>query len=322
MSQPRVSIVIVNWKTPQLLADCLDSIATRDRGYADFETFVVDNNSGDGSVEMLKERYPNVLLTENLDNVGFAVACNQVIPQANGQYILLLNPDTTITDNAISTLACFLDQRSEVGAVGPKVLNPDGTLQLACRRSFPSVSAAFFRLSYLSKLFPANEKIARYNLTHADPDKELEVDALSGSCMMVRKEVVDKIGLLDEDIFMFGEDIDWCWRIKENGWKVVYIPDSIIYHVHGASSRLRPIGATINLHKGMEVFYRKHLAKKYWALFNLLVYTAIWSRAALFILVNLIRGVVERRTDLPDQAEPLASQAAGSQSRENSSVQG
>lgn len=322
MSQPRVSIVIVNWKTPQLLADCLDSISTRDRGYADFETFVVDNNSGDGSVEMLKERYPNVLLTENRDNVGFAVACNQVIPLANGQYILLLNPDTTITDNAISTMASFLDRRSEVGAVGPKVLNPDGTLQLACRRSFPSVSAAFFRLSYLSKLFPANEKIARYNLTHADPDEELEVDALSGSCLMVRKEVVDKIGLLDEDIFMFGEDIDWCWRIKENGWKVVYIPDSIIYHVHGASSRLRPIGATINLHKGMEVFYKKHLAKKYWALFNLLVYTAIWSRAALFILVNLIRGVVERRTDLPDQAEHLASQAAGSQARENSSVQG
>lgn len=324
MPPTTVSIVIVNWKTPDLLAACLDSIATRDSGHANFEIFVVDNNSGDGSVEMLKERFPNVLLTENPQNVGFAVACNQVIPEATGRYILLLNPDTTITDNAISAMAEFLEARSEVAAVGPKVLNPDGSLQLACRRSFPSVSAAFFRLSYLSKLFPANEKIARYNLTHADPNQELEVDALSGSCMMVRKEVVDEIGLLDEDIFMFGEDIDWCWRIKENGWKVVYIPSSVIYHVHGASSRLRPIGATINLHKGMEVFYRKHLAKKYWAVFNLLVYTAIWSRAALFILVNLFRRVVEKRPpDLPNRSEHLASQAAGSShSRENSSVQG
>ncbi len=298
MTAPKVSIVIVNWKTPELLAVLLDSIAREDSGHESFELLIVDNNSGDSSVEMLKTRFPHVKLTENTENVGFSRACNQVIPTAQGQYVLLLNPDCEVTTNAVSRMSDYLDKNPDCGAVGPKVLNTDGTLQLACRRSFPSVKASFFRLTYLSKLFPKSRYFSEYNLTHADPDKELEVDALSGSCMMVRKDVIDRIGLLDEDIFMFGEDIDWCWRIKELGYRVVYIPDSVVYHVHGASSRFRPVGATINLHRGMHVFYKKHLAKKYWAPFNILVYAAIWSRAILFIMVNLIRGLLVRRRGL------------------------
>jgi GT2 family glycosyltransferase len=298
MTAPKVSIVIVNWKTPELLAILLDSIAREDSGHDAFELLIVDNNSGDGSVEMLKSRFPSVKLTENKDNVGFSRACNQVIPNAQGQYVLLLNPDCEVTKDAVSRMADYLDKNADCGAVGPKVLNTDGSLQLACRRSFPSVKASFFRLTYLSKLFPKSPYFSEYNLTHADPDKELEVDALSGSCMMVRKDVIDRIGLLDEDIFMFGEDIDWCWRIKELGYRVVYIPESVVYHVHGASSRFRPVGATINLHRGMHVFYKKHLAKKYWAPFNILVYAAIWSRAILFIMVNLIRGLLARRRGL------------------------
>jgi GT2 family glycosyltransferase len=290
----KVSIVIVNWKTPDLLARCLDSIAT-DKNHQDFEIFVVDNNSGDQSVPMLKERYGYVHLIENTDNLGFSKGCNQAIPLAKGDYILLLNPDAVVVESAISTMAEFLDENPKTGAVGPKVLNPDGSLQLACRRAFPSVSASFFRLTYLSLLFPKHPAIAKYNLTSADPDKLLEVDALSGSAMMVRRQAVDKIGLLDEDIFMFGEDIDWCWRIKEAGWNVMYIPTAVVYHIHGAASRKRPVGTTINLHKGMEVFYRKHLAKNYWPVFNLLVYAAIWMRAAVFIVVNLLRGFLPRQ---------------------------
>ncbi len=300
MREPRVSIVIVNWKTPELLAQCLDSIAERDRGACDFELQVVDNNSGDGSVEMIKKRFPHVYLTENDDNVGFSRACNQVIPLCKGKYVLLLNPDTIVTEDAVSAMADYLDSEESAGAVGPKVLNTDGTLQLACRRSFPSLKASFYRLTYLSRLFPNSKVVAEYNLGHLDPDKRADVDALSGSAMMVRRHVIEQIGLLDEDIFMFGEDIDWCWRIKEAGYRVVYIPESIVYHIHGASSRKRPIGATINLHKGMEVFYKKHLAKKYWAPVNLLVYAAIWSRALAFILVNLLRGFLTRKKTLPE----------------------
>ncbi len=281
--------MIVNWKTPDLLARCLQSIQA-DSGYHNFVVYVVDNDSGDRSVDMLEREFPYVKLIKNQENVGFSKACNQVIPEATGDYILLLNPDTVVEEDAISKLSLFMDQNRDAGAVGPKVLNQDGTLQLACRRSFPSPSAAFFRLTYLSRLFPKSQFLSKYNMTYADPDSQTEVDALSGSCMMVRRSVIEKIGLLDEDIFMFGEDIDWCWRIKEANWKIFYLPQAVIFHIHGASARLRPVGATIDLHKGMEVFYRKHLAPKYWAPFNALVYAAIWMRAVIFVVVNFVRA--------------------------------
>lgn len=287
------SIVIVNWKTPKLLARCLDSIKL-DPNYDQLEIIVVDNNSGDESVDMVKSDYPHVRLIANTTNAGFSKGCNQAIEIANGRHVLLLNPDAVVVEDAISTMAKYLDDHAEVGAVGPKVLNPDGTLQLACRRAFPSVSASFFRLTYLSNLFPKHPAVARYNMTFADPNEFLDVDALSGSCMMVKSEVIKKIGLLDEDIFMYGEDIDWCWRVKEAGYKVMYIPSASIYHIHGASSRKRVVGTTINLHKGMEVFYRKHMAKNYWPVFNWLVYIAIWARAAIFIVVNLLRRALSR----------------------------
>ncbi len=286
---PKISIVIVNWRTPALLKQCLDTVS-KDEEAKSFEIYVIDNASHDESLSVLAREFPYVKVIANDQNVGFSKACNQAIPKAKGKYILLLNPDTIVVDSAISKLGTFLDNHPLVGAVGPKILNEDGTLQLACRRSFPSPTAAFFRLTYLSKLFPENPHIAKYNMTYMDPQAEAEVDALSGSCMMVRKNIVKKIGLLDEDIFMFGEDIDWCWRVKQYGWQVFYYPQATIYHSHGASSRLRPVGATFDLHKGMAVFYRKHLAKNYWPIFNHLVYMAIWLRAILFVIVNLIKA--------------------------------
>lgn len=290
MSCPRVSIVIVNWKTPRLLAQCLDSILADPR-HNEFELYVVDNASGDESVAMLAERYPWVCVIANNQNLGFSKACNQAIPNTKGQYVLLLNPDTVVAGNAITCLADFMDNYSDCGASGPKVLNPDGSLQLACRRSFPDPMASFFRLTYLSRLFPTSPLVAKYNLTYKNPDMVCEVDALSGSCMMVRRKGIEQVGLLDEDIFMFGEDIDWCWRIKQAGWKVYYAPQAVVYHHHGASSRLRPVGATINLHGGMEVFYRKHLAHKYPRWFNVLVYSTIWARAGIFVVLNFLRGL-------------------------------
>lgn len=291
---PLVSVVIVNWKTPELLAACLDSVLADTRS-AEFEIWVVDNNSGDHSVEMMRQRFPSVNLIANSENVGFGRACNQVIPVATGKYVLLLNPDTVVVDDAISSMANYLDENANCGSVGPKVLNPDGTLQLACRRSFPTPAASFYRLTYLSKLFPKSERFAQYNLTYADPNQVLDVDALSGSCMMVRKTVVDTVGLLDEDIFMFGEDIDWCWRFKEAGWRVTYLPTAEVFHYHGASSRLRPVGATVNLHKGMEVFYRKHQAPHHNAVFNALVYAAIWFRAAIFVVLTTVQSTLPKR---------------------------
>lgn len=293
---PVVSIVIVNWKTPRLLAGCLQSIY-QDESHPELEIWVVDNASGDGSVELLQSKFPAVKLIANQDNVGFARACNQVIPQCSGDYILLLNPDTVVMPGALRAMVDYLNNNVDCGVVGPKILNPDGTLQLACRRSFPSPEASLYRLTYLSYIFPNHPKFARYNLTYAHPDQDLDVDALSGSCMMVRKDVIKQVGLLDEDIFMYGEDIDWCWRIKENGWRISYHPAAVVFHYHGASSRFRRIGATINLHKGMEVFYRKHMAAHRSAWFNSLVYAGIWFRAALFCCLSFMQNLLPQKKE-------------------------
>jgi GT2 family glycosyltransferase len=297
MAEPRVSIVIVNWKTPHLLPVCLDAVL-QDRGSETFEIFVIDNNSGDESVDIVRRRYPAVKVIENSENVGFSRACNQAIVEAKGRFILLLNPDARVVGNCLSDLADFMERNPDCGAAGPKVLNDDGTLQLACRRAFPDPEAAFWRFTYLSLLFPNHPRVAKYNLGASDPDKQVDVDVLSGACMMVRHDVVDKIGLLDEDIFMFGEDVDWCWRVKQAKWRVIYMPEAVAYHTHGASSRMRPVGATINFHKGMEIFYRKHLAQKYWAPFNLLVYAAIWIRAGVYILLTVARNAFTRQVSM------------------------
>jgi GT2 family glycosyltransferase len=301
----RVSIVIVNWKTPRLLSACLDSIASDPQSSA-FEIWVVDNASGDESLDMLAKHYPYVRVVANDENVGFPRACNQVIPLADAPYVLLLNPDTIVEAGAISKLADYLDAHADTAAVGPKILNADGTLQLACRRSFPSPMAALYRLTYLSWLFPANRKLSEYNLTYADPDQELDVDVLSGSCMMVRKSAIATIGLLDE--VMFAEDIDFCWRLKQTGARVVYNPVAVVVHYHGASSRLRPVGATITLHKGMAHFYGKHLAPKYHPLFNLAVYAGICLRAFVFVVLAWAKSLGGAKP-LPAVDQPVSTAA-------------
>lgn len=288
MKSARVTIVMVNWKTPRLLAAAIRALF-EDPDSDAFEIVVVDNNSRDGSIDMLGSNFPKVNIIANDENVGFAKACNQVIPRAKGEYVLLLNPDTRTVDCAVTKLATYLDTHPDCGAVGPKVLNPDGTLQLACRRSFPTPKAAFYRLTYLSRLFPKNQTLAQYNITNAHPDAELTVDALSGSCMMVRKRAIDQIGLLDERIFMFGEDIDWCWRLKKAGWNVRYFPKAVVYHYHGAASRFRRVRSTLNLHMSMTVFYRKYFASEHLVLFNLAVYAVIWIRGALSVIVSFLR---------------------------------
>ena len=286
-----VTILIVNWKTPHLLADCLDSIK-QDSKFAMLKVVVVDNNSQDESVAMLKTKYPWVELEVNNQNLGFSKACNQVMTRLETPYVFLLNPDTKVEKDATSKLLDFIQTNPTIGIVGPKVLNIDGSFQLACRRSFPSPMASFFRLTYLSYLFPKNKYVAKYNLTYMDQNQICEVDSISGASMLIRKDVLDKIGFFDENIFMFGEDIDLCWRAKLAGFKVFYYPRATIYHVHGASSKKRPVGTTINLHNGMFVFYKKHLAKDYPFIFNWLIYLGIYVRMTVFIVINFLKSFV------------------------------
>jgi O-antigen biosynthesis protein len=253
-----VSVVIVSYNVSSFLDQALITLA-RAIGGLEAEVFVVDNDSADDSVAMVRDRHPWVNLIESGGNIGFARANNLALAHALGRYVLLLNPDTVVRPDTLSTMVRFLDTHPESGAAGCKVLNPDGTLQLACRRGFPTPGAAFYKLIGLSGLFPRSRTFGAYNLTYLDPDETAEVDALSGSFMMIRREALDQVGFLDEDFFMYGEDLDLCYRIKNAGWKINYVPDTEIIHFKGESTRTVPTHKSIrDFYIAMRIFVDKH----------------------------------------------------------------
>jgi GT2 family glycosyltransferase len=273
-----LSIIIVNFNTEKLLKGCLESVYAGANG-TPMSISVVDNNSHDGSVPMVKLHFPKVQIIENRQNLGFSKANNMVISQSRCDYILLLNPDTLIIGDAIERVVKFMEQNPKVGIAGCKVLNRDGTLQLACRRSIPTPKVAFFRLTGLSKLFPRSKAMAAYNLTYTDPEQTHEVGAVSGAFLMIRKKVVDEIGLLDERFFMYGEELDWCLRAKRAGWLVMYHPDAQIVHYKGESAKSNSRKAALEFHRAMYLFHRKHFAKDHSCIMNALIYAGIFVRA-------------------------------------------
>ncbi|MGE5293534.1 MAG: glycosyltransferase family 2 protein [Solirubrobacterales bacterium] len=275
-----LAIIIISFNVCKLLKECLESIyreTTRTR----FEIWVIDNLSRDDSVRMLKESFPGVHLIENQENLGFTRANNQAIAKCQSDLVLLLNPDTLIQDGALDKMVQFMDEHPDVGVSGCRVLNPDGSLQLACRRSIPSPKVAFYRLSGLSRLFPNSKVMAKYNLTYLDPDKPHEVDAVSGAFLLIRKQVVDRIGMLDETFWIFGEDIDWCIRAKKAGWKVMYYPDARILHYKGIGCGTNSRKTSYEFYRAMYLFHRKHFAKDCSPITNGLIYIGIFAKALL-----------------------------------------
>lgn len=270
-----ISVIIVNYNVREFLTNALTSLAQSLHGFRS-EMFVVDNASDDGSVESVSKIFPHVHLIANTANVGFAKANNQALVRSTGKYILLINPDTVVQENTIRELIKFFDSHADAGMVGCKILNPDGTLQLACRRSFPTPWTAFTKTFGLSTLFPRSKLFARYNLTYLDPDKVCEVDAISGSFMMVRREVYEKIGGLDETFFMYGEDLDWCYRVQHAGWKVYYVPLTSIIHYKGESTKRSDIDELKVFYSAMKLFVRKHHARS--MLFERFIYSGIYMR--------------------------------------------
>ena len=240
---------------------------------------MIDNTSRDNSVPMLKQNFPEVHLIENDDNVGFTRANNQAIRQCRSDYVLLLNPDTLIQDGAIDKMVQFMDEHPDVGVSGCRVLNEDGSLQLACRRSIPSPSVAFFRLTGLSRLFPKSKMMAQYNLTYLDPMQTHEVDAVSGAFLLIRRQAIEQIGLLDESFWIYGEDIDWCIRAKRAGWKVMYYPDAHILHYKGVGCSTNSRKTSYEFYRAMYLFHKKHFATDCSPVTNLLIYTGIFVKA-------------------------------------------
>lgn len=279
-----LGIVVVSYNTCELLRACLRSIyeSTGDLAY---EVCVVDNASSDGSPEMVAAEFPQVRLISNTDNVGYPRANNQGLrhfgfgegAMARPRFALLLNPDTELPPDALIHMVDFMGAHSQAGIVGPKLVCPDGSLDLACRRSFPDPEVSFYRMAGLSRLFPGSRRFGRYNLTYLDPDQPAEVDAVVGAFMLVRREAIAGVGLLDEQFFMYGEDLDWAYRIKAAGWKVYYNPGVTVLHVKRAASR-KSARAQIEFYRAMDIFYRKHYAEESPWWLHLLITGAIGLR--------------------------------------------
>lgn len=261
-----LGIVIVNWNTRDLLRDCLRSVQVS-QGDFTCRVVVVDNASADGSADMVRAEFPDVTLIASAENEGYSRANNRglrALGFAQGcadedapRYALALNPDTVLPPAALSDMLVYMDADATIGVAGPKLVLPDGSLDLACRRSFPTPEISFYRMVGLSKLFPRSRRFGRYNLTYLDPDVETEVDSVVGAFMLVRRAAIQRVGLFDETFFMYGEDLDWAFRIKQAGWKVMYNPRVTVTHVKRAASR-QSRRAQREFYRAMLLFYRKH----------------------------------------------------------------
>lgn len=255
-----LSIVIVNYNTGDLLRECLRSLFASEGDFT-YQVTVVDNHSQDGSAALDRREFPQVDLLENPENVGYAQANNQGLKSRKARYYLLLNPDTVLPPGALRGMLSFMEEHPQAGIAGPKLMMADGRLDWACRRSFPTPEVSFYRLSGLGRLFPKSKRFGRYNLTYLDPDQEAEVDSVVGAFMMIRGETLEEVGYLDEEFFLYGEDLDFAYRAKKAGWKVYYYPQVTVVHYKRRSSSQNRKRAQHEFYRAMHLFYRKHYAK-------------------------------------------------------------
>jgi GT2 family glycosyltransferase len=254
-----LSVIVVSYNSAAFLPACLESLR-RGARRAVHEVLVVDNASRDGTPELLRRDHPGVRLLANPDNRGFARAANQGFREARGRHLLLLNPDAELGEAAADLCVAYLDAHADAGVVGARVLNPDGSLQRACRRSVPTPMVSLFRLGGLGRLFPRHPAARAYNLEDADSGLTMDVDAVSGSFLMVRREALERAGGMDERYFLYAEDIDFCMAVKRAGYRVVYYPEAVAVHHKGASSRQARLLANREFHRSMVLFHRKHFA--------------------------------------------------------------
>ena len=248
----RLSIVIVNWNTRELILRCLTSIYTHAPDF-EFEVWVVDNHSSDDSAANIQTRFPQVHLIENNENLGFATANNQAIREASGVYIMLLNPDTEVLSNAIEELVQFMESSPQAGAAGPLISNPDGTLQSSCF-PFPTLSNEFWRLFHLDGLWP----LAHYPIAAWDRQQSREVEVLLGACILLRRDALEQVDLLDESFYMYSEEIDLCYRLMKTGWTIHWIPQASIIHLGGQSTLQAQAQMFMHLYESKLHFFRKH----------------------------------------------------------------
>ena len=296
----KLSVVIVSYNVSHYLLQCLDSLQRALRGI-DGEVIVVDNHSRDNSVALVHQAHPEVKVIENLHNLGFSKANNIALRQAKGEYALLLNPDTIVADNTIRDCIAFLDLHPDAGAAGVMMLNADGTVAPESRRGVPTPLTSFYKLSGLCRMFPRSPRFGRYYLGHLPWHTPQRIDIVSGAFCMLRRSVLDKVGLLDEDYFMYGEDIDLSYRILKQGATNWYLPYPIL-HYKGESTQKSSFRYVHVFYQAMLIFFRKHFSHL-GLLVTLPIKTAIWFKALVALvamLTNRMRrslGFVDRHSD-------------------------
>ncbi len=293
-----LSIIIVNYNTCDLLRACLRSVYASQVSYR-YEVIVVDNHSSDDSVAMVGQEFPQARLICCEVNCGYARANNLGLHTAQGHHLLLLNPDTVLPPDALRNMLAFMEEHPDAGVAGPKLVLADGSLDLACRRSFPTLEVAFYRLVGLSKRYPDSPRFNRYNLGYLDPDLMAEVDSVVGAFMWMRREALDQAGLFDERFFMYAEDIDLCYRIKvEHGWKIYYNPAVVVTHYKSQATTKRWVPMTIQFYRAMWLFHYKHYARRTFFLFNWLTALGLLGLCGLALMVNSLRPPDRRKVGL------------------------
>ncbi len=286
----KLTVIIVNYNVHHFLEQCLYSVRKASKDILT-EIFVIDNNSVDGSVAMVKEKFPEVHLIENKKNTGFSFANNQAIKIATGEYILLLNPDTVVEEDTFEKTVAFMDAHSDAGGLGVKMLDGKGNFLPESKRGLPTPAVAFYKIFGLSRLFPKSKIFGKYHLGYLDKDKTAEIDILSGAFMLMRKSALDKIGLLDETFFMYGEDIDLSYRIILGGYKNYYFPETRIIHYKGESTRKSSVNYVLVFYKAMVIFAQKHFSQNNAKLFSALINFAIYLRAGAAIFIRFLKSV-------------------------------
>ena len=271
----QVSIIIVNWNTRELLADCIQSIyASPPEGK--YDIWVVDNFSSDGSSAMIRENYPSIKLIENDKNLGFARANNQALRRSQGEYVLLLNPDTVVKSNAISKLIHFLDNNPDAGIAGPRLINPDGTLQISAF-PFPTLFREFWRMFHLDSVYC----LSNYPMNNWNQDQARDVDTLLGACMLIRRDAINQSGLFDEKYFIYSEEVDLCIRLNRSGWRLYWVPRAVVVHHGGKSTQQVSEEMFLRLYEGKVLLFRKHHSKLSVFVYKLILFAATLTRLVL-----------------------------------------
>lgn len=287
-NSPKISVIIVNYNVEYFLEQCLNSVYKALENVSG-EVFVVDNNSIDGSVEMVRQKFPQATLMANKDNRGFSKANNQAMVVSKGKYILLLNPDTVVEEDTFEKVVDFMDQHPDAGGLGVRMLDGKGKFLPESKRGLPTPAVAFYKIFGLSAIFPKSKRFGRYHLGYLSEFETNEVEILSGAFMLMRTEALDKVGYLDEAFFMYGEDIDLSYRIIQGGYKNYYFPETRIIHYKGESTKKSSVNYVFVFYRAMVIFAQKHFSQKNARLFSFLINLAIYLRAGLAIFARFIK---------------------------------